>query len=246
MNIIILAAGSSNSNQSYPICLTEFENIPILQRIIESCDQLDPSNIIATFRKSDVETNFLNNILKLLYQNSTSVSVQDNAEGAACSALLASSLVDENLELLIVAANEYLDLDYKMVINQFRRNKFDAGTVVFTSVHPRYSYVKLNEDNLVIEAKEKIPISMNATAGFYWFSKGSLFVNAAKSMIKKDARVNEKFYVCPVFNELVLDGYKIGVYKIENSNYHPLKSTHQIDLFESLMDKNEKHNDKTF
>lgn len=34
-------------------------------------------------------------------------------------------------------------------------------------------------------------------------------------MIKKDIRVNNEFYVCPVFNEAIADGKKIRVKNVD-------------------------------
>jgi hypothetical protein len=39
--------------------------------------------------------------------------------------------------------------------------------------------------------------------------KGSDFVKYAEQMIQKNIRVNNEFYVCPVFNEAIEDGRKI-------------------------------------
>jgi len=61
---------------------------------------------------------------------------------------------------------------------------------------------------------EKEVISNEATVGIYNFIKGSDFVNAAELMIKKNIRVNNEFYVAPVYNNLILNGKKIGIYNI--------------------------------
>jgi hypothetical protein len=34
-------------------------------------------------------------------------------------------------------------------------------------------------------------------------------------MIDKDIRVNEEFYVCPVFNQAILNGQKIFAHEVE-------------------------------
>ena len=36
-----------------------------------------------------------------------------------------------------------------------------------------------------------------------------------QEMIEKDIRVNEEFYVCPVYNEAIEDGKKIRTFHIE-------------------------------
>jgi hypothetical protein len=69
---------------------------------------------------------------------------------------------------------------------------------------------------MVIEVAEKNPISDNATVGFYFWKKGSDFVKYAEQMIEKDIRVNNEFYVCPVFNQSIEDNKKIRIYEIKN------------------------------
>jgi dTDP-glucose pyrophosphorylase len=74
----------------------------------------------------------------------------------------------------------------------------------------------VDDNNLVTEVAEKNPISDNATVGFYFWKKGSDFVKYAEQMIEKNVRVNNEFYVCPVFNEAIEDFKKIRTYEIKN------------------------------
>ncbi|MNJ51750.1 hypothetical protein D3C77_470640 [compost metagenome] len=92
--------------------------------------------------------------------------------------------------------------------------------------------MRLDSTGHVTEAAEKNPISNNATGGVYWFTNGALFVQCAMSMIRKDARVNDKFYICPVFNEIILKGLKVGVFSINSDQYTPLKNERQLEAYE--------------
>lgn len=67
----------------------------------------------------------------------------------------------------------------------------------------------------VTEVAEKKPISNNATVGIYYWSKGSDYVTFAEQMISKNKRVNNEFYVCPVFNEAIEADKKIKIFPIE-------------------------------
>jgi dTDP-glucose pyrophosphorylase len=174
----------------------------------------------------------LDNIVRLLAPNSTVIEVRGETRGAACTALLAAEMIDNGEELLVVNGNELIDADFEAVVKDFRKRKLDAGAITFSSVHPRYSYVKLDKDGFVVEAAEKRPISQNATAGFYWYAQGKTLVAALKGMIRKDAAVNGNYYICPAFNEVVLAQGKVGTYSIGAKQYHPLKSERQIDLYE--------------
>jgi len=160
--------------------------------------------------------------------------VHSSTKGAACTALLAAHDIDNDDELLIVTVNEMVDTDLSEVIGHFRANSCDAGVVTFNSLHPRYSFVRLNKDDRVVEAAEKNPISKHALAGVYWFSSGASFVAAAKEMIRKDAQVNNAFYIAPSLNELILDHKRIGTFKIESHQYHPLKNNNQLQAFENV------------
>lgn len=238
MNILILAAGHTNPNDqtdSYPLCLAEVDGELLIELLIQSCESVDRAKFIVALRESDIRRYHLDNVVQLLAPDTTVLRVGENTKGAACTALLAVGHIDNNEELLILNGNELVDVDFSLILNDFRARKLAAGVVTFPSVHPRYSYVRLNAENLVIEAAEKNPISRMATIGFYWFAQGKDFVRAAKGMICKDALVNDLFYICPSLNELVLEQARIGAYEIEASQYHPLKTEHQLTQYDAAV-----------
>ena len=73
----------------------------------------------------------------------------------------------------------------------------------------------MNKEGNVTEVAEKNPISDNATVGFYFWKKGADFVKYAEQMIERDIRVNNEFYVCPVFNQAIEDNLKIRLFEIK-------------------------------
>ena len=91
----------------------------------------------------------------------------------------------------------------------------DAGILTFKSTHPKWSFAKCDSNGFVTEVAEKNPISDIATVGIYYWKKGSDYVKYAKQMIANDIRVNNEFYVCPVFNQAIEDGKKVKTYNIE-------------------------------
>jgi hypothetical protein len=74
--------------------------------------------------------------------------------------------------------------------------------------------VKIDDNGIAMEVAEKNPISNKATVGFYYWKKGSDFVKYSENMIEKNTRVNNEFYVCPVFNEAVNDNKIIRTFQI--------------------------------
>ena len=105
----------------------------------------------------------------------------------------------------------------------------DGGIVTFKSTHPKWSFAKIDENNFVTEVAEKRPISTLATVGIYFWKHGKDYVKYAEQMIEKNIRVNNEFYVCPVFNEAIADGKKFKTYNI--NKMWGLGTPEDLDIF---------------
>ena len=136
-------------------------------------------------------------------------------EGAACTTLLSKSVINNDQPLLIANSDQYVDWNTSEFLYKMQEQDADAGILTFKSTHPKWSFVKTNSNGDVIEVAEKKPISDTATVGIYYWKKGSDYVKYAEKMIEKNIRHNGEFYVCPVFNEAILDGKKIKTFDIE-------------------------------
>ena len=235
MHILILAAGQAHLDMpdgSYPLCLTERNGVPLIEQLMKACPT--DSRFIVALREQDIRRYHLDNVIGLLAPDAHILHVSDGTRGAACTALLAAGHIDNDHELLILNGNELLTADFSPILADFRARGLDAGCVTFPSVHPRYSYVRVNRDQYIVEAAEKNPISRLATAGFYWFARGRDFVRAAQNMIRKDASVKGLFYICPTLNQLVLEQAKIGIHTVDADHYHPLKTERQLMHYATL------------
>ena len=111
----------------------------------------------------------------------------------------------------------------------FNSKKIDGSILTFEAIHPKWSYAKVDKNNLVTEVAEKKVISKNATVGVYYWKKGSDYVKYADQMIKKNIRVNNEFYVCPVFNEAILDKKKIIIDQVDEM--HGLGTPEDLNNF---------------
>ncbi|MCX8521421.1 MAG: glycosyltransferase family 2 protein [Rhodoferax sp.] len=246
MNVLLLAAGLNTTSvqDDEPFCLREFNGIPLIQHLANRCLSLHPASVIVAMMEDDIRKYHLDNVVALVMPQAHLFKIHAKTQGAACTALLCGSRMNGNDELLIVSANEMLDIDFAEVVAAFRKRELDGGAVVFDSVHPRYSYLRLGADNFAVEAAEKRPISRNATASFYWFRNSTLFFEAAKNMIRKDAHVNGSFYICPTFNELILNQLRIGAYPVDAGKYYPLKTDKQLDGFEAAIERTRRNEDR--
>ena len=235
MNILVLLAGNSseffNKGFLYPKYLTEVQGTPLVEHVIKSYENLKDSNFIFTVLKEDCDRFHLDNVINLLIPDATVIKIEELTRGAACTALLAIDSINNDESLLVVNGDQILDVNFARIIDSFMQENLDGGIITFNSVHPRWSYVRLDENGFVIEAAEKRPISKHATAGVYYFKKGSEFVESAMNMIEKDANVNDLYYVCPSYNEMILKQRKIGTCNIDRAQYISVATPDDISNF---------------
>jgi dTDP-glucose pyrophosphorylase len=241
MKILVPMSGSDAAfrEAGYQHCksLIEINGKALLQHIYENLLSLRPTasdQFIFVIRKEDHAQHHLSEVLALLAPGCRVIVAEGATAGAACTALLAVGHLSAEEELIISNGDQIIRMDLVQAIGGFRENKLDGGTVVFDSIHPRWSFVRVHE-GLVTEAAEKRPISRYATAGFYYFRRGADFVAAASDMIRKAAHVNGVYYVCPIFNEMILRQAKIGIHQIRPEQYYSLATPQGVQRYEELL-----------
>lgn len=239
MNIIIPIAGPNKPAMSteYIISLQEIERKTVLQYVFEYLKQIEASHIIVIIKREDAVTYHLDDIARLMDPSVEVVIAEGQTMGAACTCMLAIDRIDMEEPLLIAGSDQVLTMSPNTIIQDFCHRNYDGGVVVFDDIHPRWSFVRVDENGLVIEAAEKRPISRNASAGLYYFKQAGYFFESAKRMILKDAQVDGGYYICPVFNEMILQQKAIGTYRIDKQQYFNFKDRAGIDAYRAYLQK---------
>ena len=217
MNVLIPMAGAGSRFQkagyTFPKPLIEVNGKPMIQLVVENLN-VDARHIFVVQKEHHEKYN-LKYLLKLISPDCEIVQVDGMTEGAACTTLLAKELINNDQPLLYANSDQFLDWNSNEFMYSMEADEVDGGMLTFTATHPKWSFAKLNNDRFVSEVAEKKPISDIATAGIYYWKHGSDYVKYAEQMIENDIRVNNEFYVCPVFNEAIGDGKKIKTYHFD-------------------------------
>lgn len=217
MNVLIPMAGSGSrfaaAGYTFPKPLIEVNEKPMIQVVVENLNV--EANYIFIVQKEHYERYNLQYLLNLIAPNCKIVQVDGLTEGAACTTLLAKEFIDNDEPLLMANSDQFVEWNSNECLYAFTAEEIDGGIVTFQSTHPKWSYAKIGTDGFVSEVAEKKPISNNATVGIYFWKKGSDYVKYAEQMIEKNIRVNNEFYVCPVFNEAIQDGKRIRTKEID-------------------------------
>lgn len=236
VNIIVPMAGEGarfkEKGYTFPKPLIELNGKPMIQVVAENISPHIEHRFTFICRKEHYEKYALRDLLHLIAPKCNIVTIDRLTEGAACTVLLASEYFNNEQELVIANSDQYVEIDINDFITDAQKRKLDGNIMTFAASHPKWSYAKLDEDGYVIEVAEKRPISSHATVGIYYYRQGKMFFEATGAMIEKNIRVNNEFYVCPVYNEMILMGHKIGIFEIDAQKMHGLGTPEDLERFE--------------
>jgi len=174
--------------------------------------------------------------LQKLVPGSSVVVVDRVTEGAACTVLLARDLIDNEHPLMLANSDQFVEIDINRYLAVQEEQNLDGLIMTFRNDHPKWSYCRMGQGGLVTEVLEKQVVSNEATVGIYNFRRGRDFVRAADKMITQDKRVNGEFYVAPVYNELIAEGGRVGIFNIgeEGQQMHGLGVPEDLEAFLAL------------
>jgi dTDP-glucose pyrophosphorylase len=225
MNILILLTNNDEGHANdYPPCLVDVDGTPLIEHVIKQVQTVRTARHIYAMYQHHVKRHHLNEVVRLLVPEAKIYEINIEPEGDACTALLSWGYLDKDQPLLVMSGNALIKDDINRILADFRVRDLDGGVVVFRSIHPRYAYVRLDENQQIIETADRRPISQNACAEFFYFRKAELFLDAAQDLIRKDVRSEGRFPISLVFNQMLLRQMRIGVYPIQKEQYVPRSS----------------------
>jgi NDP-sugar pyrophosphorylase family protein len=242
LKIVIPLAGRSdlfiNAGYYYPKPLIEFNGKTMIEWVIENPSTIKRKHqFVFIIKEEDVEKFYLDNTLRLISPDCEIVKLKKATKGGLCSTLMAVDNINKEDSLLILNGDQIIDIDFNKVDAYWKQEKVSAGIVTFTSVHPRWSYARI-ENGEVVQTAEKNPISNQSIAGYYYFEKAGVFFEAAYDCIKNEVQYEGDYYISPVINQYVLYNLKAKAYAIQKEAYHSFYSPQMLAEYE--------RNSKTF
>lgn len=234
INILLPAMGDSMFFKDYyfPKLMLEVDGDTILEKVIQNYSCIDEKHFVFVLSQKDCTEFHIDQSARIITEpDSSFIVLKNQTKGALCTCLLAINEINDSTPLLIANCDQIIDVDYKEVIDEFQNRELDAGVITFPSIHPRWSYVRMEGSN-VIEVAEKRPLSKHAIAGAYYFRRGSDFIEAAKRVIMKENSLSGKYYVSASLNEMILMNKKVGCFEIGKHQYHSFYSPEKIREYE--------------
>lgn len=217
LNIVIPMAGRGQrfveAGYAVPKPLIPVHGTPMIDLVVHNVRPRAEHRFVFICQKDHIEQFSLKSHLEEVAPGCVVVEIPHVTEGAACTVLLAEEYIDNEDPLMIVNSDQYIrySIDDYLAAQE---GAADGLIMTMEADDPKWSFVRLGPAGEVLGVVEKQVVSNEATVGIYNFRKGSDFVRAARSMIGKNLRVNNEFYVAPVYNELIEEGKQVGLCNI--------------------------------
>ena len=204
--------------------LIEIDGFPIIKHVVDLFPGVDD----ITFICNDIhlrETN-MREVLKRISPNSKILEVVDNVKGPVNAIKQAFEIIDDNKQTIVSYCDYGTYWDFEKFVNYVNFNNYDGSIPCYTGFHPHMlgsdNYAFCKEKNMeLIQIKEKEPFTQNkmneyASNGTYYFKSGWILKKYAKQLMDLDININGEYYVSLIYNLLVNDNLKVGIFEIEN------------------------------
>lgn len=214
MNIVVPLAGKDKNFEERGMIkpLTKVLGKEIIKWIAESRPFSYENAIFVVLREHDKQYQITSELKRLFGEKIKIVIAEQMTDGCPQSILLAKGLINNDEELMIDLADQYLDLTGVMEFIEKNKENCDGIIPSFEAYYWNQGYMTLDAQGFVkrVSEKDKTPISTHSTACLSYFKKGSNFVKYAEQMIiKKRVAANGIYLPSLVYNEMIEAGKKI-------------------------------------
>lgn len=242
VNIIIPIAGRAqrfiDCGYNLPKPLISVNGVPMIKLAMDSLIQehnRENINLIFIVRKDHCVNHHIDNALRNIFEgyNVEIVVIDYITNGTLCTCLCAENLID-NSPTIIYTPDVCFSSTFSLLYD-FLNTSLDGLLLTFKANSPDHSYVEIVDD-LVVRAVEKQVISNDAIVGVYCFKSGDRFIQYARKLIADDFKINNEFYVAPMFSLMADDGLKIGHHRVDTM--HVLGTPDDLRFYESHVIRN--------
>lgn len=194
----------------------------IIEHILDMFDR-ENDDFVFIVNKKHVWEHSIDKVVEKLVRKSNVISIDPHKYGPVYAVQAAYDYI-EDCEQVIVSYcdNPYL-WDYSHFKKYVEEEKLDGCIMTHTGFHPhrlattRMAYLKLGDDGLMQEIKEKESYtddhwSEHGSTGTYYFKTGNHVKHYFDMCVEKNINYNGEYYVTLVYNLLVNDGLRVKKY----------------------------------
>ena len=216
----------SSAGYTSPKPLIEVDGYPIIKFVVDLFPGVGDITFIC--RKEHLEQTNMREILLKIRPSAQIFSVEDlYRKGPVDAVFQIKDHIDDDKEIIVSYCDYGTRWDFYDFLEDCKRRNLDGSIACYTGFHPHmlgsdnYAFCKENlETGLVEKIKEKEPFTDNkmnewASNGTYYFRSGKTLKKYFEKLIERDIHLGGEYYVSLVYNLLIEDNLRVGVYPIE-------------------------------
>ena len=235
MQIIITMAGLGTrfrkAGYDCPKYMIMVKGKTLFEWSMESLRDYNPhvTKYIFVVRAEDHSENFIReNCKKYNIENVEIVELDYMTDGQATTCMLAIPHCTKDEPIMIYNIDTYVE-PFEM---KYADIQGDGHIPCFHADGDHWSFVRLNDQNEVVEIREKVRISDNCTLGAYYFSSAELYKDLYEEFYADDRRLekNEK-YIAPLYNLMLEKGLKVTISNVAFDKVHVLGTPEELQTF---------------
>lgn len=222
---IITAAGDSRplflaSGFGTPKSLVLREGRTVLEHAVNSYADSFHRSVVAINREEADEWP-IESVLLSAFPGIGVIPIPTSVKGALISALMAAGRLDPEMPLVVAAGDSFIRGGIGEYIDALHARGASAGTIVFRSNDPRWSYLATNSAGYVTQVAEKRIIGTLATTGVFYFRRGGDFLGSAQWCLVNSAHRSGIYYVSSVLNRMLMLDKSVYFAEITKDAYVP-------------------------
>jgi len=239
MNIIIPIGGTGErfkiNGYQKPKPFININGMPMLKYVINSI-KLQPNDKLIIIYNKELN-NF--NIHDIIPKTTIIHELNNYTSGAIetiYSFLSNYDLSKLHQKTLICDCDTFYNIDILSICKTIKTN----GIVCFkdNKLLPIYSYIKINDNNIINEIKEKEPISNLANTGAYFFYDINILKNYCNKVLQKKYTYNNEYYTSCVIDLMLQDKHVFNAIIINENDFNCVGTPHQLKMY-ALQNKND-------
>jgi NDP-sugar pyrophosphorylase family protein len=123
-------------------------------------------------------------------------------EGPASTVELARPLLSLDSPMVVANSDQFLNCSLDEFYLDVMSDRLSGVVITMGDDNPKWSYAEVSEAGMILRIAEKEVISRFATAGVYGFNQAEYFFEGLDKMKNQGDKVNNEYYVGPVYNYL--------------------------------------------
>jgi len=227
MKVVIPMSGMSSrfvaAGHDIPKYLIEIDGRKVIEHIVDLYPE-DSDFVFIINDKHRKDTNIVE-VLEKLVKNKEIITITRHKKGPVFSVSEFDYLIDDDEEVIVNYCDFSIYWDYRHFKDFVDTTECDGCVICYTGFHPHmlgsdnYAFCRTDENNKILEVREKQPFTDNkmsefASAGNYYFRKGSYVKKYFKQLMDEEIDINGEYYVSLIYNLLVRDDLTSLVYEV--------------------------------